>query len=166
MKIKNEKGITLMVLIITIIVMIIIAGIAIYSGIDTVKRAKVEGIKTNMMLIQAKARGYVEEASHQIGIEGTRSEEEKNAIRNKIYKEEKSLVPVSESGITLPTGIETNNSYYADKSALKKMGLEQIFDDSVHYIIHFNETDVTAEIYIAEGYENNYSLTEIEALDI
>lgn len=163
---KNEKGITLMVLIITIIVMVIIAGIAIYSGTETVKKAKVEGIKTNMLLIQAKTRAYVEEASHQIGIEGTRTEEEKNTIRDKVYKQEGGLIPVSEAGITLPSGIETENSYLVNEQALKKMGLEQIHSDTGDYIVHFDEKEVTVEVYNTEGYESNYSLTEIEAMNI
>ena len=38
MNIKNDKGVTLVALTITIIVLLIIAGIAIYNGKESVKR--------------------------------------------------------------------------------------------------------------------------------
>ena len=68
MKCKNEKGITLIVLAVTIIIMLIIASIAIYSGTESIKNAKLEALKTNMLLIQAKAKEYVEEVSFKIGV--------------------------------------------------------------------------------------------------
>ena len=67
MNFKENKGITLVALTITIIVLLIIAGIAIYSGNDIIKNAKLESLKTNMLLIQAKAKDYCEEASFKLG---------------------------------------------------------------------------------------------------
>ena len=62
MNIKNGKGVTLLTLIITIVVMIIIASIAIYSGSQVIKDAQKEDVKTNMLLIQAEMKNYVEQA--------------------------------------------------------------------------------------------------------
>lgn len=92
---KNKtNGITLISLVITIIILTILAGISIYSGKETIKKAKLEELKTNMLLIQAKARQYVEEANFKIGI-GT--EEEKNAktatVRKEIYEDTEKLRP-------------------------------------------------------------------------
>ena len=53
---RNEKGITLVALIVTIIVMIILAAATIYIGIEVVSRARVEEVKTNMLAIQGRAR--------------------------------------------------------------------------------------------------------------
>ncbi len=51
---KNQKGITLITLVITIVVMIIIAGVATYSGIESVKSAQITAFKTELEMIQAK----------------------------------------------------------------------------------------------------------------
>ena len=67
MKKINENGVTLIALIVTIIVLLIIAGISIYTGTKTIKEAKLEELKTNMLLIEAKARGLVEETNFQLG---------------------------------------------------------------------------------------------------
>ena len=64
----NQKGITLIALIITIIVLLIIAGITVYSGKDSIRKANLEGLKTNMLLIQTKAKEYIENASFQLGV--------------------------------------------------------------------------------------------------
>ena len=53
---KNNKGITMVALVIVIIVMIIISGIVIYEGSNVINTAKEQSIVTNMLLIQAKAR--------------------------------------------------------------------------------------------------------------
>ena len=42
MKKNKNRGITLASLVITIIVLLIIAGISVYSGTDIIKRAKLE----------------------------------------------------------------------------------------------------------------------------
>ena len=53
---KRQKGVTLTTLAITVVVLTIIAGIAIFSGKETIKKVKLAELKTNMLLIQAKAR--------------------------------------------------------------------------------------------------------------
>lgn len=77
---SRTKGITLISLVVTVVVLIILAGITIYSGKGTIERAKLEELKTNMLLIQAKAREYVEEANFKIGI--VSEEERTNKTRN------------------------------------------------------------------------------------
>ena len=62
MNLKNNKGVTLIVLTITIIVMLIIVGITIYGGTKLIQNARVEDVKTNMLLVQAEVKNYVEQA--------------------------------------------------------------------------------------------------------
>ena len=68
MKIKNEKGITLVALAITIIVLLIIAGIGYNYGKEAIQKAQLEELRTNMLLIEAKAKGLVEEVNFKIGL--------------------------------------------------------------------------------------------------
>ncbi|MBR3162689.1 MAG: hypothetical protein IKF17_01130 [Clostridia bacterium] len=62
MKKNNNSGITLIALIITIIIIFIIAAITVYEGSKLVDEAKYEDVKTNMLLIQAEIKNYVEQA--------------------------------------------------------------------------------------------------------
>lgn len=58
---KNEKGITLIALVITIIVMIIISGVATYSGIQTIESVQKTAFISEMEMIQAKINAIYEE---------------------------------------------------------------------------------------------------------
>ena len=50
---KNEKGITLIALVITIIILLILASIAVYSGLDSIRSSKYMAFKTEMQLLQS-----------------------------------------------------------------------------------------------------------------
>lgn len=165
--IKNEtKGVTLVALIITIIVLLIIAGITVYSGKDIIKKAKLEELKTNMLLIQAKAREYVEEATFQMGINP--DEDKKKEVRSRVYAngseegaqlEEASSVP-TEFGIS-----DTSTCYWLTSETQKKWGLTKIkLESNERYLIQFNENDVTVEVYNSLGYDGIYSLTDIDKI--
>ena len=92
-KIKNQNGVTLLILVVMIIVMLIIAGITIYSGTGAIKRASLENLKTNLLLIQAKTKEYVEEVSFKMG---TKPDEAKRTeIRKEVYETEGMLVALS-----------------------------------------------------------------------
>ena len=52
---KNNKGVTLTILVISIIVMIIIFGITLSSADDLLRNSEKNRLKTNMYLIQSKA---------------------------------------------------------------------------------------------------------------
>ena len=159
MKFKKEKGVTLILLVITIIIITIIAGIAIYTGTESIKKAKFESIKTDMMLIKAKAREYVEKASFEFGPNS--DEEKKVNIREKIYETEAGFEKGSISQIPEE---KQNNAYKVGSEALAKMGLNNI--DENEYYVAFDETNVTAEVYSKTGYNGKYSLTELDEINI
>lgn len=81
MNIKNNKGITLTALTITIIVLLILASITIYSGIESIQKAELESLKTNMLLIKAKAKEYVEQASFKNGVNNNNLDEAKKELK-------------------------------------------------------------------------------------
>ena len=91
--IEKNNGVTLLALVITIVVLLIIAGITVYEGKETINRAKLEELRTNMLLIQAKSKEYVEEANFKIG---KSTDETKIAeIRKAIYETEAKLEPAT-----------------------------------------------------------------------
>ena len=90
MNIKKDKGVTLVALTITIVVLLIIAGIALYNGKGTIQEANLEALRTNMLLIEAKAKGVVEEANFQLGPD-FQKESELGTIRTNLYVTENKL---------------------------------------------------------------------------
>ena len=58
--IKNQKGVTLSALVITIIVLVILAGVTIGATTDLMSDSKVKTYITNMLLVQAKAESLYE----------------------------------------------------------------------------------------------------------
>lgn len=168
MNIKNDKGVTLVALTITIIVLLIIAGIAIYNGKESVKKANLEALRTNMLLIEAKAKGVVEEANFQLGPD-FQKESEIGTIRNNLYVTENKLQKLSDSGITVSSEIPTgDNVYVFTQETASLWALDNVYlelEDGENYIIEFNEREATVEIYNTIGYQGYYSLTDIDELE-
>ena len=172
-KIKNQNGVTLLILVVMIIVMLIIAGITIYSGTDAIKRASLENLKTNLLLIQAKTKEYVEEVSFKMG---TKPDEAKRTeIRKEVYETEGMLValPNASSDVqSSATSIGLTSSdvcYYVSRDALNNMGLNQVTEgEGDYYLVTFDETNLSVEVYNNEGYNDNgttqYSLTDIDTI--
>ena len=64
---REDRGITITTLVITIIVLLIIAGISAGTGNKVIKSSELENVKTNMLLIKAKGKEYVENANFKLG---------------------------------------------------------------------------------------------------
>lgn len=162
---QNTRGITLIALIITIIVMIILAGIGIYGSTDIIKKAKLEELKTNMLLMQAKAREYVEEATFKMGINP--NDEKKANVRNEVYVENAKLQKATEGEIPAGFSItDSNTCYWLTTDAQTTWGLSKVkLEKNEKYLIQFDETNMTVEVYNTIGYRGNYSLTAIEQIE-
>lgn len=167
MKIVNDKGITLVVLIITIIVMLIIASITVFEGAKSVERASLENKKTDMLLIEAQAKKYVEEVNYRFGVKPeSLSEEQKNNIRLEIYETQGKLQKASEAGITVPSGVDITKCYYVTRESLDNMGLNQVaIDNDEKYYISFDDENINVEVYSTKGFQGKYSLTDIENIE-
>ena len=64
---KKNEGITMLVLVITVILLLILSGISINTGNNIIKRANLENLKTNMLLIEVKGKEYVENGNFNLG---------------------------------------------------------------------------------------------------
>lgn len=169
---KNRtEGITLVALSVMIVILLILAGIGIYTGRNTIKKAELEELKTNMLLIQAKAKEYVEDATFKMGINEP-SDEKKIDVRKRVYGNE------TEEGAQLQkatkeeipdvfaiTEEQKETCYWLTEATQKKWGLSKIkLVTNEKYLIQFNEEDMTVEVYNTKGYEGNYSLTAMEQI--
>ena len=177
MKVNNQKGITIVVLTITITILIILAGITIYIGKESIKKANLEGLKTNMLLIETKAREFVENASFDLGINPQNATDEmKTNAQNELNGESKgTLVNPDDSIINqlLNMGISqedinNKNVYKLTTENLEKMGINDVKsnDEEGWYVIVYNIDDTAVEIYHTVGYDGKYSLTDIEQIEL
>lgn len=168
MGVKNKKhrteGVTLITLCITIIIMIIIAGVGIYSITNIIKEAKLEELKTNMLLIQAKAKESIEDATFKMGMNA--DDTKKASVRNEVYIENAKLQKVENNELPSNLGItDTTTCYWLTTEAQTSWGLNKMeLRKDEKYLIQFDEINETVEIYSTKGYKGNYSLTAIEQI--
>lgn len=151
MKKANEKGITMVTLVITVIVLIIITSIGIATGTDIIKKADLQNINTNMMLIQAKVK--------------TISEQAKFNKDTSNYKGTKLTDITGNEQIDKLQITDKENCYLLSQADLNEMGLEKItIDDG--YIVNYN----TNEVMYVKGFETAdetyYNLTEMKNLSL
>lgn len=167
---KNDKGITMIALAVTIVVILIITGITVKFGTDAIKMAKVETIITNMITIKAKSKGYAEEINAQIW---DLEEGKKNENRTKLFQEKYSMELLTDDLSTKINGELINPSeyvaYYISKETLNIMGLDELANSSEDnkYAIVFNLSDFTKfdVIYLyGVEYEGNvyYNLSTLQ----
>lgn len=169
---KKQNGITLISLTITIIVMLIIAGITINFSMDLVRKAKLQDLKTNMLLIQAKAKEYVEEVSFQTAnMDSSKPEdlEKINAIKSENLKGQKISTNPEIQQLATNTGkIDSSiidEYYYFDEGQLVEMGIEKLnLEEQGYFIVRYNIEDIKVEVINTKGYEGNYTLEEISSI--
>ena len=117
-----------------------------------------------MLLIEAKAKGLVEEANFQLGPEKTG---DLANIRKSIYVDENGLSAASEIS-NIPSEIPTgDNVYVFTSNTASKWGLDNVYserEEGENYLIAFDEENASVEIYNTLGYQGRYSLTEIDEL--
>lgn len=158
----KNKGITLVALTITIIILLIIAGISISAGGNMIKKANLEGLKTNMLLIQAKAKQYVEEANFKIG-KSTEDASKISEVRNEIYVEKAKL---STNTNSIATEFDKSDCYLLTEESFNEWGLNKIkLEENEYYFVKFNEQELTVEVYNTLGFNGKYSLTDIDQIE-
>lgn len=161
MNIKNNKGISRMTLLIAIIVILIIAAIAINYGNSSIKKEQLESLKTNMLLIQAKAKEYCEQASFLQGTHPT--DETKQKAKEYLESKLKVLTPNGEvNSVTYEYTSELNSEDFTN------MGLKDINAED-RYCIGFDISNHKIEIYTLKGYKDDngnihMSLSDLENL--
>ena len=161
---KNNSGITLATLIITVIVITIIATISVYEGKELIAKAKVETLETNMLTIQAKAKSYADEIDAKIW-----TETDKETARNEEFIAKGFSDPINLSSEMLEQvdeNIKSNYVAYEIKDvALTNMGLTEISDEE--FIVVFNKSDYKLmDIVYQNGIdyrkEKYYSLSKLQ----
>jgi len=152
---KNNKGITIIALIITIVITLILATIVIEYGTEEIDKAKIEDLKATMLLIKGRA---------QIAIDKDEFGEEYDKTGMLTYAEATDYTAnISDDLVALLT--DTTNLYIWEQEAMDNNNINVKITEEEFFIIDYG----TLEIYSSTGYEikgtTYYSLTQLQELD-
>ena len=156
--IKNNKGITILVLAITIAVLLILLGITIDTSTKVIESAKLQNINTNMLLIQAR----VKVISEKVVFDGDNSAYRGEKISDVTYETIENLKNI---GI-IDTQDQNYSSYYIwDQSLLNEFGMDKIkLNSGQYFVVNY----ATNEVITTEGITFNgntyYKLSETKDL--
>ena len=135
----GEKGITLIALIITITVLIILAGIGVYSGVESIREAGSDKLETEL--------GMVQHAILQQYYKYTVTKDENDIVGEPVSISEINALE-NEMGITMQKGEEIENLPIAEKyyrltpTLLESIGIEGSEDT---YIVDYSTGEVLNE---------------------
>lgn len=158
---NNKSGITLIALVITIIVILILAGITINSGTDLIRRSKLESLMTNMITIKANAKIYAEEINAKVwDLQDTEKKTKRAELFSETYNMEsdtESISKINDSTINDSNGCE---AYKINKTTLEKMGLSELasVSEDGEFVVVYNSKDFNKlEIVYPSGINYNDS---------
>lgn len=158
---KNEKGITMAMLIVTVVVMVIIATIAVSTGNNLVKKSELADRVSQMQLIQAKAEEIYNEHLYS---------------NTKLLGEE--VLIDSDNNSATPE----EKWYKLSKEDLEKMGIDFKPTDELYYCVKYDLTQEKnkdgvdkgeteeIDVYYSGGYKSTnkntyYTLNKLKDLE-
>ena len=146
---KEDKAITLVSLVITIAVLIILASIATYSGVNVIRQSKLNKFTTEMGIMQTEINNLYDRYSN-----GT--EEEKNEIINygkELDSEANNVFTVNASEITDSSGYR-----YYDMETIESLGIENIEEE---FYVNIEKRSVISRLGIEYEGEKYYTLSQL-----
>ena len=156
MYLKNNKGVTVISLIIVVIILVLLASITVYEANGLIAMTKKQSIATNLLLIQAKVRIINE----QVVFEKDETKKQELLVGTKLSEDAQTLNSLKEKQV-IPSD-DTGEKYYRlSQNDLNNMGLEAI-DASDGYVVNYE----TEEIIYIYGVQNEdgvylYKLSEL-----
>ena len=146
MNLKNEKGITIIALIITIILMLILVGVTVKVGTKEISKAKLEDIKTEMISIKTRA-------------EIVKDKYDFKDIDNLVGTKLSEATDYNTEAIVIPDESK-ENCYIWTQEDLNSQELSSIkVDKDKFYVVYYGD-DI--EIFYSKGVDGKYSLTDLQ----
>lgn len=141
---KKENGITLMSLVITIVILLILASIATYSGIEVIKSSKLTKFTTEMKIMQTQVNElYQKMQDGDTTIEELGKDISNQTQVNKIFDE-----------VGIETVDERGKYRYFDKDTIEKLNIEGV---SGTFLVNIYKRSVIS--YEGFQYEDKYYYT-------
>lgn len=157
MKKREQKGITIVALVITITIIGIIAAVAFTQGKDIIKSANLQTLNTNMLLVQAKEKVISEKNSFDETNNPLKGQQLNDISGSTAIENLKSQGIIQES--------EENYSFYYvwNQAILDELGLDSIeLKAGTFFIVNYK----TEEVIYSEGYKNTDGNTYYKLSDL
>lgn len=167
---KEQRAITLISLVITIVILLILATIGIGAGIETINSSKLTKFNTEMKIMQLKANEWYDEYN------SAKSDEEKQEIINRgesivsgegqseVVKQANKVFSLEESGIVFNDTDQIREDYrYYSNQKLKNLGVDGVEQD--FFVNIKNRTVVSYEGLSYKG-EMYYTISQLPQMDI
>jgi Tfp pilus assembly protein PilE len=151
---KNNKGVTLTILVVTIIVLLILAGIILGIGTSMIKNAEIQSLNTNLLLIQAR----VEIISEMNSFNGT-----------PLKGTQVTATETTASALLTTVGITTEqDKYYIwNQTILNEEHLSRIeLKQNEYYLVNYETSEVINSIGVERDGIRYYKLSDVKALKI
>lgn len=144
---RNQKGITIVALILSIIIMAILVSVSIKVGTNAIDKSREEDIKSHMLLIQGKSKIIKDKHTYDPG---------NSSLVGTPTNETSEYIISSE----LQSQINSEKAYIFTHDDLVNNGLVNIkISNTEFYIVDYE----TCEVYYSLGINGKYSLTDIQA---
>ncbi len=179
-KTKDNNGITLVALALTVIAMLIIGGVSIYEGRRAIGEAKIQTLETNMLAIKAKAKAYAEEVDAGTwALNDTEKANKKKSLytgstSDNGYGMAEFSINSLDNTVKSQIYSEINQSkcevYEITNNTLEKMGLKDIAkDEGSKYLViydsdNFNKMDIVYTNGIQLENETYYTLSVLQSI--
>ena len=177
---ENNKGITLIALVITIMVMLGLTLVVINIGGESMDKANLQNLKTNMLLIEAKVKEFAENANYVLGVKPAEATAEMKAKATSMLEGEGKGTKITSSDPIYTTltdigvdqqAINNGTVYKLSTDDLTKMGIKGVKSDDKEgwYIVAYDITNNSVKIYNTEGIQTEkdtvkYGLDDIRDL--
>ena len=150
---KNNKGITLIMLTVIIVVLFILAGITIPMGTSMIKNAEIQSLNTNLLLIQARVE----------------MNSEKNSFDGTPLKGTKVTQNTAASTLLTNVGITDNQDKYyiwtqmeLNEEHLSRIELKQ----NEFYLVNYEDGEIVNSIGVECEGRTYYKLSDVKELKL
>lgn len=148
--IKNNKGITILALVITVIILAMLVGVSLNSGYSVINNMRAGRMISDMVLVKAKVQTIYEqyEFNEEKGLIGTRID--KTMLPSLIQTEKESI----------KTALDDNTWFQWDTNTLVSQGLDyKLLGEGEYFYVNYKYSEIIyskGTIYEGQTY---YSLT-------
>lgn len=153
--IKNNRGVTMSILVVTIIVIMILAGVTITTSNFLIRNTKAKAVISNMYLVKAKAESLYEEYE----FSGDTLPTEDEFLGKRVTVSSLRMYNVESSG-----NIEEDNTWYIwTETTVQNNGLDtEMLSDGAEYIVNY----ATGEVIYTTGVKDNLGAVNYKLTDM
>lgn len=152
MNLKSKNGITIIALVLTVIIMLILVGVTVKIGTNSIDESEKQDIITNMISIKTKAK-IVKDKYNFKDIE--------NLVGTPLIEDTEHTT--TDVKVEIP-GEKINKCYIWTQEDLNDQGLASISSNkSEFYIVCYGDDEI--EVYYSKAVGGKYSLTELQEED-